>query len=160
MPLHACFNPHAPFSLYSLLTQVVTAMQKLGGVIISEAESQVLLDTYRPAPHTAPPTTPPPHHPATPPPRPPATHHPTTSPPHHLACGAAPHGRVPQVLLDENPNPNPNPNQVLLDEFDLEKTGRLNFAEFTKMMSQDSMGAGSMERGMNELAPVPPETAP
>ena len=44
MPLHACFNPHAPFSLYSLLTQVVTAMQKLGGVIISEAESQVLLD--------------------------------------------------------------------------------------------------------------------
>ena len=48
--------------------------------------------------------------------------------------------------------------QVLLDEFDLEKTGRLNFAEFTKMMSQDSMGAGSMERGMNELAPVPPET--
>ena len=31
--------------------------------------------------------------------------------------------------------------QVLLDEFDLDGRGRLNFAEFTKMMSQDSMGA-------------------
>ena len=41
---------------------------------------------------------------------------------------------------------------MLLDEFDLDGRGRLNFAEFTKMMSQDSMGAGTMERGINEMA--------
>lgn len=42
--------------------------------------------------------------------------------------------------------------QALLDEFDLDGRGRLNFAEFAQMMSQDSMGAGRMEQGINEAS--------
>ena len=39
---------------------------------------------------------------------------------------------------------------MLLDEFDLDGRGRLNFFEFTKMMSQESMKS-ELGRGIKEM---------